>query len=286
MLKNANVEEKLLENGKFFGAIDIIQSQHVLISDFHINKKVIQTGSGIPGFLTFTVWDPSVSFNWRKHEMKSGMIGVLWENEHHSVTSANFNGSPITVKEAFFKKACEAKGHFGLVDFLKVNECLHVSESLLQVLRNNIRYLIRNKNLETAYVHTVLEIKLIDLLVNILASAMPHRAIQKVKHKKFVDAIDYIHVHLEDLTAISQVSEQLNIPERTLRRLIQSNYQVSPKDYLNKLRLNAVRKGIKENAEHSIKEIASEYNFWHMGQFTRDYKKLFSELPSKTMNIK
>ena len=94
-----------------------------------------------------------------------------------------------------------------------------------------------------------------------------------------------LHPHLDDLTSISQVCKQINIPERTLRRLIQTNYQVSPKNYLNKLRLNAVRKGIKANPEHCIKSIASDYNFWHMGQFSKDYKDLFGELPSKTLTL-
>ena len=32
-----------------------------------------------------------------------------------------------------------------------------------------------------------------------------------------------------------------------------------------------------------IRDIANRYGFWHMGQFAADYKKLFGELPSKTL---
>jgi AraC family ethanolamine operon transcriptional activator len=50
------------------------------------------------------------------------------------------------------------------------------------------------------------------------------------------------------------------------------------------LRLNEVRKSLKREADYSnILQVASEYNFWHMGQFSRDYKMLFGELPSDTM---
>jgi len=80
------------------------------------------------------------------------------------------------------------------------------------------------------------------------------------------------------------VSKGTHIPERTIRRLINKKFQVSPKQYLNKLRLNEVRKGlILDRRNSSIFQVASDYNFWHMGQFSKDYKNLFGELPSKTI---
>jgi len=49
--------------------------------------------------------------------------------------------------------------------------------------------------------------------------------------------------------------------------------------------LNEVRKKLKSNSDNlDIFQVASEFNFWHMGQFSRDYKNLFGELPSETFN--
>ena len=78
---------------------------------------------------------------------------------------------------------------------------------------------------------------------------------------------------------------KLNIPERTLRHQFQNKYSVSPKRFIHSLRLNQVRKSLRNNKSTSskIKDYASDYNFWHMGQFGKDYIKLFGELPSETL---
>ena len=103
-------------------------------------------------------------------------------------------------------------------------------------------------------------------------------------YPKFVGVIDYIHDNLHNISSVRQICENTQVPERTVQRLINKKYNISPKIYLNNLRLNEVRKGLKKNSNYShVFEIASEYNFWHMGQFSRDYKRLFGELPSETI---
>jgi AraC family ethanolamine operon transcriptional activator len=38
------------------------------------------------------------------------------------------------------------------------------------------------------------------------------------------------------------------------------------------------------NGKYPVVDIAAQYGFWHMGQFSKDYKNLFGELPSSTLN--
>ena len=33
-----------------------------------------------------------------------------------------------------------------------------------------------------------------------------------------------------------------------------------------------------------VADVANEWGFWHMGGFAADYRKLFGELPSTTLN--
>ena len=40
---------------------------------------------------------------------------------------------------------------------------------------------------------------------------------------------------------------------------------------------------IAEPKRFSIADAANRWGFWHMGQFTADYRELFGELPSKTL---
>jgi len=283
-LQNANVEEKLLEPGSFKGYANIVLTPNLIVNNFKINKKVLQIGTGATGYITFTIWDPNFSFNWRKHEMKEGMIGILWKNEHESVSGAGINGLPISVKESYFKEICQNAGYPELFENLKKREVLYVSELHLKQIRKLVKFVTQQKKLADNLIYELVEEELIELLINCLLSAFPGKLAKDMTYPKFAKIIDFIHGNLSEITSIYQICHNTNIPERTLRRLINKKYDLSPKTYLNKLRLNEVRKNLKSNTEnYNIFQVASEFNFWHMGQFTRDYKQLFGELPSETL---
>ena len=56
------------------------------------------------------------------------------------------------------------------------------------------------------------------------------------------------------------------------------------KNYLKATRLNAVRTEIRRgDLGVKIADIANLWGFWHLGQFARDYRNMFEELPSKTL---
>jgi AraC family ethanolamine operon transcriptional activator len=48
-----------------------------------------------------------------------------------------------------------------------------------------------------------------------------------------------------------------------------------------------VNKGLKNFDKHgyeSIIELAGIHGFWHMGQFAADYRRIYGELPSATLD--
>jgi AraC family ethanolamine operon transcriptional activator len=55
--------------------------------------------------------------------------------------------------------------------------------------------------------------------------------------------------------------------------------------YWRAMRLNRVRRDLKRagGAETSIYDVAVQHGFWHFSQFSLDYKRHFSELPSETL---
>ena len=130
-----------------------------------------------------------------------------------------------------------------------------------------------------------MEIQLVDLIIDALMDSLPEIHKPIFSNVKLLNVIDYIHENLAEITSIQQISRELNIPERSLRFYFQKGYGVSPKNYINNLRLHRVRKKLK-GKQGKITDFAVDYNFTHMGQFTKDYKALFGELPSKTMNKK
>ena len=284
MLEVAHVEEKLLESGEFNGKANIVMTPKVMVCNFDISRKVLQLGTGTPGYITFGIWEPTVQFSWRRIEMNKCMIGVLWKKEHRSVTGGGFGAFPISIEENFFMEKCRTIGRADLIDKLLTSEVLELPEDKLVNLRRLLMFAVSSDELNDQTATHLLEVEAVDLLIDLLLEMMPEPPNLHHASYRFEKVVDHIHDNLSEITSVNQISANTNIPERTIRRLIQKRYDISPKTYLNRLRLNEVRKELKkEKNGASIIQVASRYNFWHMGQFTKDYKLLFGELPSETL---
>jgi AraC-like DNA-binding protein len=99
-----------------------------------------------------------------------------------------------------------------------------------------------------------------------------------------IRARQYIHdnareaLHLEDLEAAAGVSRF------KLFDAFRKYFALSPMAYLKKYRLGAVRQEILEHGStRTISEIALGWGFTHLGRFSAEYRKLFDESPSQTL---
>jgi AraC-like DNA-binding protein len=114
-----------------------------------------------------------------------------------------------------------------------------------------------------------------EKLRNALGVKLPHYLIR---------AKQYIHdnaretLHLEDIEAAAGVSRF------KLFEAFKKYFALSPMVYLKKYRLNAVRQEILEHGSvRNISEIAMGWGFTHLGRFSTEYRKLFDESPSMTL---
>ena len=101
-------------------------------------------------------------------------------------------------------------------------------------------------------------------------------------------ALDYIEGNLMEPLSLGEICQAAGASCRTLFYGFQDIMGLSPKAYLKARRLNAVRRELlrDEKAAGTIFDLASSWGFWHMGQFGRDYKAMFGELPSATLKRK
>jgi len=99
---------------------------------------------------------------------------------------------------------------------------------------------------------------------------------------------EYLEKSLKKDVNIVQLAKDLNISERQLHNAFKVNYGVTPKKFLQQLRLNAIKKElIVANPKMTkVSNIAFKYKFLHMSHFTNEYKKLFGQTPSNTLQRK
>jgi AraC family ethanolamine operon transcriptional activator len=91
--------------------------------------------------------------------------------------------------------------------------------------------------------------------------------------------------NLEKSLTLKQLAKNLESSSSALSYGFQDLFGLSPLRYLKVRRLHAVRQHLKardpENCTIAI--LASQFGFYSPSHFTRDYKAMFGELPSETL---
>lgn len=97
-------------------------------------------------------------------------------------------------------------------------------------------------------------------------------------------AREYIHARLSDPLPLSELCRQAGLKVRTLETGFREVTGLTPIAYIRSLRLNAVRRTLHAASaqQRSISDIALDSGFWHLGQFSADYRRLFGETPINT----
>lgn len=85
--------------------------------------------------------------------------------------------------------------------------------------------------------------------------------------------------------SLSDLARQIGVPERTLRTAFQRCYGLSPMEYLRIQRLHQARQILREShpEQTTVTQVALDLGFWDLGRFAGAYRRLFGELPSKTL---
>ncbi len=95
-------------------------------------------------------------------------------------------------------------------------------------------------------------------------------------------AKQYIEEHLHTDIGIAEVSQYAGVSQRTLLRLFQREYAMSPVEYIRMRRLEAVRIHLAKNAPiESIGRVAEKFGFTHAGRFAAQFRQQFGYQPSQ-----
>lgn len=101
--------------------------------------------------------------------------------------------------------------------------------------------------------------------------------------KRLVDrACELMLSHADEPLSMLEVCQQVGASRRKLNYCFQEVLGTNPVKYLRALRLNGARRELRR-ASTAVQDVATRWGFWHLGQFARDYKAQFGELPSQTV---
>ena len=132
-----------------------------------------------------------------------------------------------------------------------------------------------------------LEHDLIHALVNCLTPAEPREGLTKLRHRtdvmlRFENALT---ADVDREPSIPKLCTTIGVPERTLRACCAEFLGVGPSRFLRLRRLNLVRSALQraDPATTCVAEIAQGYQFADLGRFAANYRTVFGEKPSETL---
>jgi AraC-like DNA-binding protein len=118
------------------------------------------------------------------------------------------------------------------------------------------------------------------------SSGVPFRASEhNVERARVLEqAVAAIKERSADALTITDLRHVTGASERTLHYAFVEHYGLPPARFMKACRLNGARRelGRSVSQDAKISNIANRWGFWHLGQFAKDYRRWFGELPSET----
>ena len=122
----------------------------------------------------------------------------------------------------------------------------------------------------------------------VLAGDTPEYLARRRANQRVKVAREFIEASLDAgrVPSILDICAQAGASARALQYAFREVMQLTPVAYLRILRLNKVRYALRAatTADATVTRIATDWGFFHLGEFARDYLHLFGEYPSETLS--
>jgi AraC-like DNA-binding protein len=99
-------------------------------------------------------------------------------------------------------------------------------------------------------------------------------------------AEQFFRSRVGETVSIAQLSSVAGVSERSLRNAFYDVYTTSPKRYMKLWQLHQVRRALRhpDVGGETVTDVATLHGFFELGRFAGEYKSLFGEAPSQTLN--
>jgi AraC-like DNA-binding protein len=141
--------------------------------------------------------------------------------------------------------------------------------------------------LEQTEVACALEHQLIHLMVRCLTEGAASNLTRSFRHHDRIIARfeEFLKVNPDEPLYLTEICTAIGVSERTLRAACEEHLGMGPIRYLTLRRMHLVRRALLR-ANHStatVTQIVTDHGFWELGRFAVQYKALFGESPSVSL---
>lgn len=263
------------------------------IAHARFDRGSYQQGISVPGMRTFALLEPSApEVEWCGRALTAEVVGAFSRSgEFRSIAPPGFGVTTLSFPEEELSLACER------VAIHDVSKRIGDGETTLKLdpekgtdLRQRAHRALElvgrsDRSVATSLAIDHLREEICEQLVLALAPGSPIRrnSWQRKRSLTIQRSLATIEAGLAEAISVPEIAAGAGVSRRTLENVFRERLGVSPKSFVNSQRLVLARRYLRRlSDDEPISEVANRLGFWHLGQFARDYRQLFNELPSET----
>ncbi|WP_414443290.1 helix-turn-helix domain-containing protein [Burkholderia sp. 22PA0106] len=114
------------------------------------------------------------------------------------------------------------------------------------------------------------------------AATRTHLTHRTARHWQLVRAVrELVEGSPDGPLTVAELCVRLRASRRTLQYAFEASLGVNPFTYMRAVRLGHARRELQR--ADTVTEAATRWGFWHLGNFSNEYREQFGELPSETL---
>ena len=250
--------------------------------DVSFSHSTASFGSTQRGHRTFGMVDIGTGCSWCRQDVDASQILRFDAHEEfETYTPSGFMGRTLSVDESLIEEIASQLQFTGFLERLAgAEDVLTVSPAAATGLRN----LFDRDHRSEQSLRTVVEQFMVLLETDVIPVGGPR---QKHTSRLVDNALSYIVANAEEAPTVAELCAQLGVGYRMLDRAFKERLGHGPKSCILAFRLHKVREAVcASDRDMKIVDIANHWGFWHQGDFARNYRRVFGELPSDTRRLR
>ncbi|MEP1931435.1 MAG: helix-turn-helix domain-containing protein [Roseibium sp.] len=280
-----DIDFRQIEAGPMKISVDIRPGKSVTLLQISMSQAVHQTGTSPKGMLSVGLIRPRRVQHWQGSDTSSShLLSFGSDDAFEGVSNSDFVGTTVSINESYAENLADTLG-LDIPDELRnsANPDISGGHGHLDALRSKTEQMFTNSHLLKSAGDDE------EIVGNLLLAANTDqesavRSGANARARALKTAIEFMLANEHENLPISRICQETGVSWRSLNRAFMEKFGIGPKSYYLRLRLNRVRSELlRQSGDALITDVANDWAFWHLGQFARDYFKMFGELPSHTL---
>jgi len=287
-LPDWNMDVVQLSPGQSKSSQSIVSTHNYSYIFYSYKLRSLQTAKLIRPGVSFLIPMSSEAINYLEEKFNSPVICcVPFGGSVSTITPDDFRGVAVTISNQVLRQGMDGQSptpdfwpeSIGNTFYRLTSLQLSKLQSVLLEIGGRFDSVDGIGLEESQWLQTFSEDRVMPLIFTIMANQSTRN--RKLRPLVFRAALTMIHENIDSPLSIAEISRKLGVSTRNLQYLFSHHLGMSPKTFIMTARLNVARKRLRYSrlSRGKVSDIANSLGFWHMGGFSKEFKKLFHQKP-------